>query len=88
MEKSPVLWGFQKSIMDKFHLKIYNLNFTLRVSAGVTTRIASKTPAPRPAKNVLTLFFSLKMLFLSHSFDPNLTAVLGMEKSRSAAKPL
>jgi len=64
------------------------INLTFKVSAGVTTNIASETPAPKPAKNVFVRFFSLNTLFFNHSLLPNLTAVLGTEKVNNAAKPL
>jgi len=41
--------------------KISWISFTFTVSEGVTTIIASKTPAPKPAKKVwYLLFLSLK----------------------------
>jgi len=60
----------------------------LSVSAGVTTRVASQTPAMRPAQKVLNLVFSVKTEFLRNSLDPNLTAVFGIEKVSKADKPL
>jgi hypothetical protein len=37
--------------MNQFNLCLHD-SFTLRVSVGVTTTIASNTPAPNPAQKV------------------------------------
>ena len=64
------------------------INLTFNVSAGVTTKVASTTPAPNPAMNVWNLVFFVKMWFFIHSFAPNLDAVFGTEKRTNADNPL
>lgn len=76
--------SFHRTFIPDTKLRFFSMSFVLIVSIGVTAKIASRIPAPIPARNclpIVNLPLSSASSFLHHALPPKRMPAFGMEKN-------